>query len=48
MKLTHRRLPALMVILVLLFVTDTVVQGQGGIAINDRFANANGVRLHYL
>ena len=48
MKLTHRRLAALMAILVLLFVTDTVVQGQGRIVINDRFATANGVRLHYL
>ncbi len=48
MKLTHSRLAALMVILVLLFVTYTVVQGQGRIAINDRFATANGVRLHYL
>ena len=48
MKITHRRLPAFMAILVLLFVTYTVVQGQGRIAINDRFANVNGVRLHYL
>jgi len=48
MKLTHCRLAALMAILVLLFVTDTVVQGQGRIVINDRFATANGVRLHYL
>jgi len=48
MKLTHRRLAAHMAILVLLFVTYTVVHGQGRIAINDRFANVNGVRLHYL
>ena len=48
MKLTHRRLAAPTAILVLLFVTYIGVQGQRRIAINDRFANVNGVRLHYL
>ncbi len=48
MKLTHRRLAASTAILVLLFVTYTRVQGQRRIAINDRFANVNGIRLHYL
>jgi pimeloyl-ACP methyl ester carboxylesterase len=48
MKLTHRRLAAPTAILLLLFVTYTGVQGQRQIAINDRFANVNGVRLHYL
>ena len=48
MKLTHRRLAAPTAILVLLFVTYIGVQGQRRIAINDRFASVNGVRLHYL
>jgi pimeloyl-ACP methyl ester carboxylesterase len=48
MKLTHRRLAAPMAILVLLFLTYTAAQTQTRIAINDRFANVNGVKLHYL
>lgn len=48
MKLTHPRLAAPAAILVLLFVSYTGVQGQRRIAIDDRFANVNGVKLHYL
>src|SRR5690242_4912029 len=48
MKTTHRHLAALTGILVLLFVTYTSVQAQTRLAINDRFANVNGGRLHYL
>src|SRR6476660_1225112 len=37
-----------MTILSGLFVTYTALQAQTRIAINDRFASVNGVRLHYL
>jgi pimeloyl-ACP methyl ester carboxylesterase len=48
MKITHRRVAAPTAILVLLFVSYSDVRAQTRIAINDRFANVNGVRLHYL
>jgi len=48
MKITHRRLAALTVVLVLVLITYGAVQAQTRISINDRFASVNGVRLHYL
>jgi pimeloyl-ACP methyl ester carboxylesterase len=48
MKRSQECLAAPIAILVLLFVTLIGAHAQGRIAISDRFADVNGVRLHYL
>jgi len=48
MKTTNRSLLSFVAILILFFVACFSAQAQGRIAIADRFANVNGVKLHYL
>ncbi len=48
MKLVMRPLFSAVAILVIALTTNNAVQAQGAIHIDDRFAEVNGVRLHYL
>src|SRR5687767_14588287 len=48
MKILARALSSSIAILVLTLATNITVHAQRRIGIEDRFANINGVRLHYL
>ncbi len=48
MKMLMRSLFSAVAILVFALTTNTTVQAQSAIGIGDRFADVNGVRLHYL
>jgi pimeloyl-ACP methyl ester carboxylesterase len=48
MKMLTQALFSVAAVLVLSFTTNSIVSGQNQVAIEDRFADVNGVRLHYL
>ena len=48
MRVIMHALFSAVAILVFALTTNTIVQAQGSIGIEDRFAEVNGVRLHYL